>query len=418
MTPYIQNYPRIKYVKNRSVLFLQNWHKCYELSSGQYINYLMDDDLFEPEKIEKMMSYVLQRDDITLVTSCRQIIDSEGNHLPAIPETMRLYEQTTIVNSMELGNYVLTHCRNVIGEPTSVLFRKKDLIEPFGVYHGRQFVLLNDLVSWLSLLSKGNAVYCAETLSYFRRHQGQNSLTVSIVAKGIHEWLECIEAARKDGFLDNGDLLRAALNAHRNYLQSFPAPGMITKFTNRRPPKLCSASNQGCRRCEERSQVQHGSYSLFISESKKDALGRKARVRYKLRRGADRRVMKRLVIWGCGGHAREVNWLCEQLGYEVVGFLDKRPEMKGQIVNDIPVLGDLCDIEALRGEAHIVCAGVGDPALRKRFVHKTLKEGFQPAGSLIHPGIQISKRNRIEKDASFVKVPFLPTILSTSEILS
>ncbi len=221
MIPYIEKYPNIKYVKNPSVLFLRNWHKCFELSSGEYINYLMDDDLFEPDKIEKMMSYFLQRDDITLATSWRQIIDGEGNPLPAIPETMKLYEQTAIVNGIELGNYVLTRCRNVIGEPTSVLFRKKDLVEPFGVYHGRQYVLLNDLVSWLSLLSKGNAVYFAETLSYFRRHQDQNSLKVPIVAKGVDEWLECIDSARKDGFLGNDELLKASLNAHREYLQSF-----------------------------------------------------------------------------------------------------------------------------------------------------------------------------------------------------
>lgn len=107
--------------------------------------------------------------------------------------------------------------------------------------------------------------------------------------------------------------------------------------------------------------------------------------------------MKKLVIWGCGGHAREINWLCEQSGYEVAGFLDERPEMKGRIINGIPVLGDLSDIEALRRETEIVCAGVGDPALKRRFVHKTLAAGFQPAPSLIHPNIKLSKKNRIGK---------------------
>lgn len=106
-------------------------------------------------------------------------------------------------------------------------------------------------------------------------------------------------------------------------------------------------------------------------------------------------MMRRLVIWGCGGHAREVNWLCEQAGYEVIGFLDERPEMKGRIINDIPVLGDLPDIMFLRDEVEVVCAGVGDPALKRRFVDKTLAEGFAPAGSIIHPGIRLSKRNRI-----------------------
>lgn len=105
--------------------------------------------------------------------------------------------------------------------------------------------------------------------------------------------------------------------------------------------------------------------------------------------------MRRFVIWGCGGHAREVNWLCEQLGCEVVGFLDERPEMKGQIVNDIPVLGDLADIEDLREDVDVVCAGVGDPALKKRLVEKTLKAGFRPAKALIHPFVKISIRNRI-----------------------
>ena len=64
--------------------------------------------------------------------------------------------------------------------------------------------------------------------------------------------------------------------------------------------------------------------------------------------------MKKLVIWGCGGHAREVNWLCEQAGYEVAGFLDERPEWKGQIVNGVPVLGDLPDIDHLGDEVEIV----------------------------------------------------------------
>jgi sugar O-acyltransferase (sialic acid O-acetyltransferase NeuD family) len=105
--------------------------------------------------------------------------------------------------------------------------------------------------------------------------------------------------------------------------------------------------------------------------------------------------MKRFVIWGSGGHAREVHWLCEQLGCEVIGFLDERPEMKGEIVNEIPVLGDLPDIEDLRGEVDIICAGVGIPGLKKRFVEKTLKAGFQLAKSLIHPNVKISTLNRV-----------------------
>ena len=73
------------------------------------------------------------------------------------------------------------------------------------------------------------------------------------------------------------------------------------------------------------------------------------------------------MIWGCGGHAREVLHLCKQIGIEVVGFLDERPEWKGQIVDDVPVLGDLPDIIAItKSSKDRLCWGWG-PCLKKTF---------------------------------------------------
>ncbi len=105
--------------------------------------------------------------------------------------------------------------------------------------------------------------------------------------------------------------------------------------------------------------------------------------------------MRKLVIWGCGGQARGVLDLCEQLEIPVLGFLDERPEMKDAVVDDHPVLGDLHDIEPLKNEVQIVVAGVGSPALKKRFAKKTAEAGFQPAPALIHPAVRVSKRNRL-----------------------
>jgi sugar O-acyltransferase (sialic acid O-acetyltransferase NeuD family) len=105
--------------------------------------------------------------------------------------------------------------------------------------------------------------------------------------------------------------------------------------------------------------------------------------------------MKKIVIWGCGGHAREVNHLCERLNYEVVGFLDERTEMKGKIIDGVPVLGDLHDIYHLREKIKIVCAGVGDPSLKKRFSIKTINAGFEIADTIVHPSIYLSKRNTL-----------------------
>ncbi|GMA60048.1 acetyltransferase [Alicyclobacillus fastidiosus] len=106
-------------------------------------------------------------------------------------------------------------------------------------------------------------------------------------------------------------------------------------------------------------------------------------------------MANKLVIWGCGGMAREVNWLCQQLGHDVAGYLDERPEFRGRITDGLPVIGDLLDIPHLKDEVHVVCASVGDPALKKKFVDKTLQYGFRVADSLVHPSVFISKQNHI-----------------------
>ena len=113
-----------------------------------------------------------------------------------------------------MGDIALSQGLNVIGEPTTVLFRKKDLSEPFGVYKGKQYSLINDLAAWLSLLSKGKAVYISEALSYFRLHPDQNSNKMD--QKSGSEWLDIIIASREDGFLQSNNLYKTALLTFRN----------------------------------------------------------------------------------------------------------------------------------------------------------------------------------------------------------
>ena len=105
--------------------------------------------------------------------------------------------------------------------------------------------------------------------------------------------------------------------------------------------------------------------------------------------------MNTVLIWGCGGHAREVNYLCELLGVRVAGFLDERPEMQGRVVDGITVLGRLHDALHLRSEASVICAGVGDPALRKRFSLETQRLGFCHSRPMVHPQVHVSQLSSI-----------------------
>lgn len=99
-----------------------------------------------------------------------------------------------------------------------------------------------------------------------------------------------------------------------------------------------------------------------------------------------------LIVWGCGGHAREVALVARQAGVEVVGFLDERPFMRGETVDGIEVLGDLNDVEAqLMSVCEFFPGGVGDPRLKERFAQRTAAAGIRLAEPLIHPGADIGE---------------------------
>jgi glycosyltransferase involved in cell wall biosynthesis len=245
LAPYLTKHPRIRYFRNEQNLRENNFLRCLELSSGAYINFLNDDDLFHPDKLQKMVNWLISRPDVTLVTSYRKRIDEWGELLPDIASTAKIFEEDVILNGMALGNFCLKSCMNVIGEPTTVLFRRSDLTELFGHYHGNKYICINDFATWLHLLSKGNAVYITEPLSYFRQHPAQNQNDLNMVVPAIEQWYRLIQDSRKDGFLSSEldyktaiihhlrqctHILQMVVDANRTeMLQNYPVESVISQ---------------------------------------------------------------------------------------------------------------------------------------------------------------------------------------------
>lgn len=160
LVPYLEKHANIRYFRNEKQLREDNFNRCIEHANGEYINFLCHDDRFHPDKIRRMAGW-LNLPDVALVTSYRQRIDGFGNPLPDIAATSRLSWVDTVIPNTVLADHCLKHVVNPIGEPTTVLFRKRDLKEPFGYYHGKKYVPINDLATWMQLLSKGACrVYC------------------------------------------------------------------------------------------------------------------------------------------------------------------------------------------------------------------------------------------------------------------
>ena len=201
---YLQKHSNITYLKNPHTLGqFNNSLMLFEKAKGKYINFLMDDDLFYPEKIQKMIAYFLtdHNEEITLVTSFRKLINSKGRYLPDDSINKEIYKTDRVFSGIEIGNQILKKCVNYIGEPTTPLFRKQDLTEPFGTLGNRRYNCNVDLASWMLLLSKGNLAYISEPLSCFRIHSSQQLQSPIKIVEGIEDFTHLVITSKHYGFL-------------------------------------------------------------------------------------------------------------------------------------------------------------------------------------------------------------------------
>ncbi|PDZ44646.1 glycosyltransferase family 2 protein [Bacillus wiedmannii] len=201
---YLHKHKHITYIRNASTLGqFHNALMLLEQSNGEYINFLMDDDIFYNNKIEKMMFHFQQdlNKNLALITSYRTWIDDNGDIIEQHPSMKKLYGEDTLLNGKDFGNHMFLAGQNIIGEPTIVLFRKSLLTEPFGTLNGRKYGCSVDMASWINLLSKGDAMYITEPLSSFRVHSEQQVRHKFL--EGCEDFSHLVLTSKKYGFLQD-----------------------------------------------------------------------------------------------------------------------------------------------------------------------------------------------------------------------
>ncbi|MBI4996376.1 MAG: glycosyltransferase [Rhodocyclales bacterium] len=201
----------IHYEKNPTRLIRGNRNKCYALSRGEYIKFLNDDDLLVPTCIERMVAVIDDRPDISLVTSHRELIDEDGNAQPGISATLRPVDQDAVIAGRSLCRAVLDSAVNFIGEPTSVLFRRRDLaplLPDILRFHGQPVTYFSDVAMWFTLLQAGDAAYLVDTLSAFRRHTGQAQLRDGHADIAIENYRLLCNLSQDAGLIDGRENAR------------------------------------------------------------------------------------------------------------------------------------------------------------------------------------------------------------------
>lgn len=196
---------RVRYIRHEQRLGGRyNYIRLFEMAGGEYIKFLNDDDLLDPECVRLMAACLGANPEVTLVTSYRQPIDAAGNALPDLLATMRPVEDDSLIAGDVLAHFVLEKELNIIGEPTTTMFRKADAvrIRPHILsFAGRPSAGNGDLNLWLSLLSMGDAIYLVQPLSSFRQHAGQRQRCAEAIERGQRGWRQLLLDAAAMGFM-------------------------------------------------------------------------------------------------------------------------------------------------------------------------------------------------------------------------
>lgn len=207
--------PRIRHIRcPERNHYLDNWLHALSHARGDYVNFLMDDDLFHPRKVERMLAVLQAYPDVALVTSQRTLINARGAELPHLPETTPLFGDDALVRGRDLGDRVVMSGANVIGEPTTAMVRRAELGSSFGFFCGRQYMVLSDVATWLSLMAGRRVAVLREPLSKFRLHGGQDQRRSLQVLQANVEWLQLLLDANAAGlYLTNETDFQRVLKA-------------------------------------------------------------------------------------------------------------------------------------------------------------------------------------------------------------
>ena len=215
--PYLEKYPCIKYFRNKGFTADDNYNflRKYNNPNAEYVNWLMDDDLFYPSKFEKMIEVYRNNPDVSLVDSFRDFIDGNGK---IIGRSRQLLNNSGTISGAEAGKLLLI-ADNYIGEPTTVLIRKKFLRDNDLCWSEKHtgFYPLVDVSTWLQILTQGDMFWINEPLSAFRQHESQGTHWDDMGPRTIIAWADILKMAldKKVFLKDEHDIRKAFLHWFR-----------------------------------------------------------------------------------------------------------------------------------------------------------------------------------------------------------
>ena len=161
VAPYLNaaHTPKIRYIYNEEQLGdVNNCIKCIQLSEGEYLKFLFDDDLLLPGSVSAQVKVLDDFPGVSLVASRRKIIDVHGVTLPDISASLRPFKGDYFIHGDDLVSFLSDYTLNFIGEPPAVMFRRAQLAaekDNLLVINETPMTWLGDLTMYVKVLRSG-----------------------------------------------------------------------------------------------------------------------------------------------------------------------------------------------------------------------------------------------------------------------
>lgn len=159
---------RIRFIVNdENVGAINNWNKCIDEARGEYIKFLLSDDLLATDDALSRMAGVLDIDPtLSLVVSSRHAVTEELQKI----KTYSPFRERRLGGNVAIARCLWEH-KNLIGEASAVMFRKQQGLRGFDA----RYIMLPDMEFWFYLLEQGALYHIHEPLCLIRRHSNQGT---------------------------------------------------------------------------------------------------------------------------------------------------------------------------------------------------------------------------------------------------
>ncbi len=183
---------RVTYIKNQEPLGeAANLTKGIQLANGELIKPLYDDDFILPDTVKRLLVAFRSTPDARLAVVRRKPIDENGELLHGV-QMPQITSESSRLRGTDIINHLLTTGVNFLGEPTCMLFNRRDALaineQNVMSLFGYLCEGAGDVCLAIHLLSRGDLAYVDGYLARFRIHSNQTTQQKNLYTIGMNTW--------------------------------------------------------------------------------------------------------------------------------------------------------------------------------------------------------------------------------------